>query len=147
MTTGLTGAVTWGTLSPGSVSVFFAAAAAWGLTLMVAPPARRLVGLLIVALSALAVFLARQSVAGGGDQVVSQAESASGVLGVFTIDDIAWSWSPTGIGFAFGAMVALGLSGAAGALWPGERRNGNRYQVATADPWEELSQGADPTAR
>lgn len=147
VSTGLTGSVGWGEMSGGSVSMVLAAAAGWGLTLLISPPWRRVVGALVAILAVGSSVLAWSSLSAGPEAVVSQAESASGVLGVFTIEDIAWSWSWTGVGMAATAIVALVLSGLSTVIWPGQKRERNRYERTTRDPWDELSQGSDPTAR
>lgn len=147
LTTGLTGSVGWADVSPDSVSVVFAAAAGWGLTLMLSPRPRRVVGGLISALGLSAGVLAMLSLASGPQAVLSQAEAASGVLGVFRLDDIAWSWNPVGIAFAVTAIAAFLLSGLATTVWPGFARRKDPYQLTPSDPWDELSQGSDPTAR
>ncbi|MFZ9087374.1 MAG: Trp biosynthesis-associated membrane protein [Pontimonas sp.] len=147
LTTGLAGSVGWGDVSPGSVSVVFAAAAGWGLTLMLSPRPRRVVGSLIGLLGLSAGILAVLSLASGTQAVLSQAEAASGVLGVFSLDDIAWSWNPVGIACAGTAIVSFCLSGLATMAWPGLARQKDPYQLTPSDPWDELSQGSDPTAR
>ena len=146
VSTGLIGSVAWGEISGGSVSMVLAAAAGWGLTLLISPAWRRVVGALVATLAITAGVLAWSSFSAGPEAVVSQAESASGVIGVFTIEDIAWNWSPAGVGIASVAIVALFLSGLTTVIWPGEKRVHNRYQRTTRDPWEVLSQGTDPTA-
>ena len=147
VSTGLTGSVAWGDMSAGSVSTVLAAAAGWGLSLLVVPTWRRIVGALVAVLAVASSVLAWSSLRAGPEAVVSQAESSSGVLGVFTIEDIVWSWSPAGVGFAAVAIGAFFFSGLAAVIWPGEKRERKRYERATRDPWDELSQGSDPTAR
>lgn len=134
-------------MSPDSVSVVFATAAGWGLTLMLSPRLRRVVGGLISVLALSAGVLATLSLATGAQAVLSQAEAASGVLGVFNLDDIAWSWNPVGIAFAGMSIVAFFLSGLATMVWPGVARRKDPYQLTPSDPWDELSEGSDPTAR
>jgi len=51
------------------------------------------------------------------------------------------------VGFAAVAIGAFFFSGLAAVIWPGEKRERKRYERATRDPWDELSQGSDPTAR
>jgi hypothetical protein len=147
LSSGVTGMVTWGDMSAGSVSFTVAAAAAWALTLLVGPGWRRALGAAIVVLASTSAAFALMSLSRAGEIVLSRAESEAGVMGAFSIDDVLWSWSLAGPVLSMTAVGAFFLAGLALMAWPGARRAKDRYERAKADPWEQLSLGDDPTER
>ncbi len=147
LSSGVTGTVTWGDMSAGSVSFAVAAAAAWALTLLVGPLWRRALGIALVVLASTSAAFALMSLSRAVEIVLSRAESEAGVTGAFSIDDVLWSWSLAGPVMSMTAVSAFFLAGLALMAWPGTRRSHDRYEREKADPWEQLSRGDDPTER
>lgn len=147
LSSGVTGTISWGDMSAGSVSFAVASAAAWALTLLVGPVWRRALGVVVALLASASAVFALLSLARAPEIVLSRAESEAGVLGAFRIDDVVWSWSVAGPVLSMTAIAAFALAGVAMLVWPGTRRSKDRYQRANADPWEQLSRGDDPTER
>jgi hypothetical protein len=147
LSSGVTGAVTWGDVSAGSVSLSVASACAWALTLLVSPMWRRILGVSVALMGSVAIGFALASLGRTPEIVLSRAESEAGVIGAFSLDDVAWTWSVAGPTLSFVAMGALLLTGVALMVWPGGKRKKDPYQREIADPWEQLSRGGDPTER
>ena len=147
LSSGVTGAISWGDVSAGSVSLSVAAAAAWALTLLVSPRWRRVLGVSVAVMVSVSIVLALGSLGESADIVLSRAESEAGVIGAFSLADVTWAWSvagPTLSGLAMGAFLVAGV---ALMIWPGRERQKDPYQRENADPWEQLSRGGDPTER
>lgn len=147
LSSGVRGNIAWGDVSAGSVSVTVAAGAAWALTLLVTPFWRRILGAAVASMSLTAIVLAFLSLNRVPDIVLSRAESESGVIGVFTPDDLVWSWTAAGLTLSGVSVLAFLVTGLALIVWPGASRHRDPYQRETSDPWEQLSRGGDPTER
>lgn len=146
---GLSATGGWQQVSAASWSVALAAVAAWGAGILVRATPRRLLSILQSVLAAVSLGLlvpATQDTAALAEMIASR---AVGIDGAVSSSELVatWSWGWLGLGVV--ALLLVAASGAVGALRPPPaRKTPSRYERASnhsADPWEQLSEGVDPT--
>lgn len=150
--TGADGGATWADFSALSFALALASVAAWGATLLTGAMVSRVVSGLQSALALGALWGIVQSVRSGEEVAIRLAGEITGVIGAFRAEDIVWGWNTWAVGIAVGAASAFLISGLLGIAYPGERSSRTkRYEQpgrASHDhPWDDLSDGLDPTAR
>lgn len=145
---GLSATGGWGQIAPASWSIGLAAVTAWGAGILVRGTPRRLLGILQSALASVALVLLLIQTSNTPVLAEQIASEALGIGGAVSGSELvsSWSWGWFGLGVA--ALVLVAVSGVLGALQPSARRGDSRYERSSnhsVDPWEQLSEGRDPT--
>jgi len=149
---GGTGVLTWSELSAASLSLVFAALAAWGATLLTRERSVRVFSGLQTGLGLTAlVFWFVQGIS-PTDAALHEAERVVGIEGVVSSADLSVVSHPVAMALVAGVCIAVVASGTAGMIWPqSEKKRITRFErddtATSGEIWDRLSHGDDPTAR
>jgi type IV secretory pathway VirB2 component (pilin) len=154
LTTGQTIALSGNDQAPLALSLLLVTAAAHALSLLVYRGAH-LVAVIVQTLSALGALWATASALGGAVSAARpQITQLTGLSGADTINELVSqvTAAPFATGVSVVGVTAFGLSALLGlTVWRERRTTVSRFDRPTGTseqhPWDELSDGGDPTAR
>jgi uncharacterized membrane protein (TIGR02234 family) len=111
---------------------------------------RRILAVLIALLGVCVLAVSILSLSDPVAASMTVVSDATGIVGEGAADLVqavavtGWPWVAVGAGIAQ-ILVALGILVSAGS-WPAQSRRYSSSRVAAGEPWDALSDGADPTA-
>lgn len=149
---GGSGVLTWSELASASLSVVFAALAAWGATLLTRAKSVRVFSSLQAGLGLTALILWFRPGVMPIDAALKEAERVVGIEGVVSSADLSVVSHPVALALVAGVCVAVVVSGVGGIIWPQPaKKRTNRFErdgaATSGEIWDQLSHGDDPTAR